>query len=74
MFADHVQDVTVENRRRFELFRKGRVETVDESGDVPIVTVNGRRMPSTKSGLVVGDIVVYVDQADPFCVGNFAGT
>lgn len=74
MIDDAVQQVTVENRRRFELFRKGRVQAVDISGQVPYVTVHGRRMPSTKAGLEVGDIVVYVDQHDPFVVGDFAGT
>ena len=63
-----------DNRRRAEIFRKGTIQAVDDSGVPVVYTVAGRRMTSVYAFLEVGDVVVYVDQADPFVVGKFAGT
>jgi hypothetical protein len=71
---DAFDQVGKDNRRRAEVFRKGVIAAVDTSGPVVFYTVSGRRMPSVYALLAVGDIVVYVDQADPFVVGKFSGT
>lgn len=78
MAGVEVNEAFEENRRRAEVFRKGRVTAVEEVSGVEIVTVEdgegSRRMPTTYSGLTAGEVVVWVDQADPFCLGKFAGT
>lgn len=63
-----------DERRRGEVFRKARVEAIDDGVDPPLYTVNGRAMPSVYLGLAVGDVVTYVDQPDGFVVGKFAGS
>ena len=61
-------------RRRTDVFLKGRVTAVDESSVPHKVTIGGRTMPYTGPALVVGDIVVFVNIDDAFSIGKFAGT
>lgn len=78
MASSDLNNALEENRRRAEVFRKGRITAVEEVNGVEIVTVEdgegSRRMTTTYSGLTAGDVVVWVDQSDPFCLGKFAGT
>lgn len=73
MIQEAVASAAVDTRRRSELFLKGVVSAVDESTDPPLYTISGRRMPMVQAGVVVGDTVVWVNQADPFGIGKFAG-
>lgn len=53
-------------RRLFEIFRKGRVQALN-LGVVPHLTlVNGRWMPFIDPFIEADDVVIYVDQDDPF--------
>lgn len=61
-------------RRRFEVFRKGRVTHIDTTVDPVLLTVHdgerSRRMPYIRENVSVGDVVRWVDQADPFAWGR----
>lgn len=61
-------------RREGEIFRKGVIESLDTDATPNMAVVNGRPMPVLGASLAVGDIVVYVDQPDPFAISKFAGT
>ena len=74
MISEAFDERTKDNRRRAEVFRKGVVTAVDESGAFPLYTIAGRPMRMIQAGVVVGDVVVYADQGDPFGIGKFAGT
>lgn len=74
MIQDALDQKAKENRRLAEIFRKGTITAVDDVSVPNIYTVSGRPMASVYAFLEVGDIVVYVDQPDPFIVGKFAGT
>lgn len=52
--------------RRAEVFRKGLVTAIDQASTPWLATINGRRMPFIDENITVGDVVYYVDQADPF--------
>lgn len=61
--------------QRANRFRKGRVTAVDTTVSPDRFTVDGARtMTSIASGLIVGDVVVWVDQPDPFILGQFVDT
>lgn len=61
-------------RRRFEVFRKGRVTLIDDSVDPVLLTVHdgerSRQMPYIRANVSVGDVVRWVDQSDPFAWGR----
>lgn len=78
MAGREITEATQANRRLAEVFRKGVVSAVDDSGAPILYTISdgsqAKVMPSTQAGLVAGDVVVWVDQSDPFALGKFAGT
>lgn len=73
-----ITEATADNRRRSEVFRKGVVTAVDDTVTPNLITVSDgsqtKTMPFTQYLAEVGNVVVWVDQADPFIMGKFAGT
>lgn len=74
MISERIDEAVKETRRRGELFRKGRVTALDATAVPNLVTINGRQMAVLGSDVAVGDLVVYIDQHDPFAISKFAGT
>lgn len=58
-------------RREFEIFRKGVVGAINQNVVPWLATINGRPMPYIQPHLEVGDVVIYVDQPDPFAWAKF---
>lgn len=72
--SNPVGDALAENRRRAEVFRKGRIVAIDETGDLVLVTVHdgeATRVMSTTETVAVGDTGVWYDGPDPFFAGVF---
>lgn len=84
MAGDEFLGALADNRRLSEVFRKGVITAVDESGlseDPPrpiLYTLSdgqeAKTMTATQSGLAEGDTVHWVDDLDPFILGKPAGT
>ncbi len=76
--SDSFQGALEGNRRRSEIFRKGVVAATDETVTPFSYQLSdgseAKPMPATQTGLEEGDIVVWVDDLDPFILGKFAGT
>lgn len=74
MATNVIGEAIVANRRRAEVFRKGRIVAVDETGDLVLVTVydgEATRVMSTTESVAVGDQGVWYDGPDPFFAGVF---
>ena len=72
-----VADLAGEASTNPSMFRPGQITAIVRAGGggVPqLVEIQGRQMPVVGASLTVGDLVIWADSPDPWCVGQIAGT